>query len=136
MNVKEMKNILLIGIIILFNSCSKEKREEQMTADLSREWKVVKYELNGFDETSTFDALYPNYWIDFRAEGTYTEYYMIYGITVPVDGNWEFQNDLEDAQLVDPNRTRLYHIIELSSDKLTVEDTYTADDDVFYLEPK
>ena len=136
MNVKEMKNILLIGIVILFNSCSKEKREEQMTADLSREWKVVKYELNGFDETSTFDALYPNYWIDFRAEGTYTEYYMIYGITVPVDGTWEFQNDLEDAQLVDPNRTRLYHIIELSSDKLTVEDTYTADDDVFYLEPK
>lgn len=131
-----MKNILLIGVVILFNSCSKEKREEQMTTDLSREWKVVKYELNGFDETSTFDALYPNYWIDFRAEGTYTEYYMVYGITIPVDGSWEFQNDLEDAQLVDPNRTRLYHIIELSSDKLTVEDTYTADDDVFYLEPK
>lgn len=131
-----MRNIILIGIVILFNSCSQDKKEEQMTTDLSREWKVVKYELNGFDETSTFDALYPNYWIDFRAEGTYTEYYMIYGITVPVDGNWEFQNDLEDAQLVDPNRTRLYHIIELSDDKLTVEDTYTADDDVFYLEPK
>lgn len=131
-----MKNILLIGIIILFTSCSQDKKEEQMTTDLSREWKVVKYELNGFDETSTFDALYPNYWIDFRAEGTYTEYYMIYGITVPINGNWEFQNDLEDAQLVDPDRTRLYHIIELSSDKLTVEDTYTADDDVFYLEPK
>lgn len=131
-----MRNIILIGIVILFNSCSQDKKEEQMTTDLSREWKVVKYELNGFDETSTFDALYPNYWIDFRAEGTYTEYYMIYGITVPINGNWEFQNDLEDAQLVDPNRTRLYHIIELSDDKLTVEDTYTADDDVFYLEPK
>jgi hypothetical protein len=134
--MKKIKNILLIGIAILFNSCSKEKREEQMTTDLSREWKVVKYELNGFDETSTFDALYPNYWIDFRSEGTYTEYYLVFGITVPVNGNWEFQNDLEDAQLTDPDRTRLYHIIELSDDKLTVEDTYTAEDDVFYLEPK
>ncbi len=134
--MKKMKNILLTGIVFLFNACSQDKKEEQMTSDLSREWKVVKYELNGFDETATFDALYPNYWIDFRAEGTYTEYYLVYGITVPVNGNWEFQNDLEDAQLVDPNRTRLYHIVELSENKLTVEDTYTADDDVFYLEPK
>lgn len=127
---------LSAGMILFFASCSKDKKEDQLTADLSRDWEVVKYEVNGFDETSTFDALYPNYRIDFSSDGTYTEYYLVYGITVPVDGNWEFQNDLADIQLVDPNRTRLYHIVELKSDELTVEDSYTAEDDVFYLEPK
>lgn len=133
-----MKQIVFLSIaILLFASCSKDDNNgPSMTDNLSRQWEVVKYEVNGFDETATFESLFPEYSIDFNTDGTYTEYYLVFGTQVPVNGTWTFLNNNVNIQLVDPNQTRLYQIVELSSAKLTVEDANTPEDDVYYLEPK
>jgi hypothetical protein len=129
--------VILLFAMVAICSCKKDEETQlSMTDELSRQWEVVKYEVNGSDETATFESLFPEYSVDFNSDGTYTEYYFVLGVLVPVNGTWLFMNNNTEIQMTDPDQTRLYHIMKLTTTELTVEDANTAAEDIFYLQPK
>ena len=134
-----MKNLLfaITAGCLFFIACKKDDVTEiSKTEKLSREWVVVKFEVNGFDQTGVFEALFPEYSVDFNANGTYTEYYLISGTMVPVPGTWVFLNNDTQIQMTDASQIRLYNIVVLSTTNLQVDNADNTDDDFYFLEPK
>lgn len=127
--------VLFAAITFALTSCH-DNRLENYTNDISRDWQLVKYVLNNGDSTYYYTSFVAGYTITFTAEGFYTESYTYFGTPVTISGAYNFQDNFNQLVLSDEDSTRVYDIIELSQQKLTIELINTPDDeDIFYLEP-
>ncbi len=116
-------------------SACHDYRLENATSDISRNWLLIKYELNNGDSTYWYGTMVTNRTLSFTAEGTYTESYNYFGIPVSTAGFYNFQDNVNQLVLSDEDTTMVYNIIELTSHKLTIELINSDDDDVFFYEP-
>jgi hypothetical protein len=120
--------------MITFASCHQYRLDNAMT-DIVRDWQLVKYELNDGDSTSYFTSFVSGYTITFTADGFYTESFTYFGTPVSVGGAFNFQNNLNELVLSDADTTRVFEVIELVPQRLTIELINTPDDeDIYYLE--
>ena len=126
--------ILIASISILFISCQ-DYRIENATSDISRNWLLIKYELNNGDSTIWYSTMITNHTLSFTAEGTYTESYNYFGTPVSAGGFYNFQDNATQLVLSDEDTTFVFKIVDLTPHKLTIELINSYDDDVFYYEP-
>jgi hypothetical protein len=123
----------LLAFCFILVSCEKQRLNDATHA-ISDTWQVVKYEINGSEQTDYFLSVYTDYRITFSENGSFTEQYYNFGSAVVINGTWLLQNNVNELKLVDSTGTRIYDIIELNGARLTIELTGFTDVEVFYLE--
>jgi len=127
--------ILIVSISLALGSCH-DYRLENATSDISRSWYLVKYELNNGDSTFYFTSMITNYTITFTTEGAYTESFEYYGTPVTINGYYVFQDNISELVLSDEDTTRVFDVVNLTTNHLTIELMNTPDDDdIYFLEP-
>lgn len=126
----------IIAVCIFLQSCEKEKIETH-TRYLSGEWKLTKKEINGVNSTDDFNTYFQNYSITFFEQGNFNETYNFLGAALTtIEGTWLFQNHVNELKLADVSQTRLYNIIKLTADDLTIQLLSGVDKEVYYLDKK
>ena len=134
-NCRKINLVFIAALSVALSSCH-DHRLENKTFDISRGWYLAKYELNNGDSTLYYGTIISGYNITFTEAGTYSESYLYFGVPVASNGFYYFQDNLAQLVISDEDTTRVYDIIELSPQHLTIELVNTPDDkDVFFLEP-
>ncbi len=114
MNVmKKISWMCLMTMMIILTACSKD--DENSKADLVGKWYFDSYATN----ISWADDLQKGDWVEFKADGTYIEYYAQYKDSV--QGKWKLSNNQLVIYGCDDNALNVtYQVKELSSKNLTL----------------
>jgi len=106
--------LLFISGLLIFTSCSKDKSTERK---INGEYEMDKYSINGFEATGFFHSLFPQWKINLKKAGGFTE---TFG-NITVNGTWNVTDKGEKLTLVQNNgETRVYTIVDHDKKSLEV----------------
>ncbi|MBL4586525.1 MAG: hypothetical protein JKX84_05665 [Flavobacteriales bacterium] len=88
--------------------------------------------------TASFANNFGNYRIGLDGDGRFTETYNPFngGISVTINGTWEFSDGINKFTLIDNNQTRVYRIDDLSESNLNVTDLGSTNSTELQLVPE
>lgn len=129
-----MRKILLILFIIGLSTSCENIRVDQAIEHISRTWSVYKYEIDGYDQTPLFTSAYSNYNIVFTDTSDYTESYIFLGTPVTITGIYIFSDKANILTLSDEFQSRVYNVLTLTNNEMTLEDRNAENNQVYYFE--
>ncbi len=125
---------ILILSVFIFSSCEKDKVSEA-TRNISQQWKLLLYEIDGVNQTDQFKQQHDDYTILFDDNGVYTEIYVTAGGVTNITGTWIFLNGISEIKLIDNSQTRIFEIVEIELKTLTIEYNGNGVSEMFYFVP-
>ncbi len=125
---------ILILSVFIFSSCEKDKVSEA-TRNISQQWKLLLYEIDGVNQTDQFKQQHDDYTILFDDNGVYTEIYVTAGGETNITGTWIFLNGISEIKLIDNSQTRIFEIVEIELKTLTIEYNGNGVSEMFYFVP-
>jgi hypothetical protein len=129
-----MRKAMLILLIIGFSTSCGNIRVDNSIAYISRTWSVYKYEIDGYDQTPLFTAAYSFYNITFTDTSDYTENYTFLGTPVTITGIYIFSDKGNILTLSDEFQSRVYNVLTLTNNEMTLEDRNAENNQVYYFE--
>ncbi|HMU68770.1 MAG TPA: hypothetical protein PK511_08840 [Chitinophagales bacterium] len=127
------KLILIIAVIISFTSCDNFKESEAIE-HITRTWTVYKYEVDGYDQTPLFVATYGTYTLVCEKDQDYTETYTVGATPVTITGIYIFSDGDNILTLSDEFQSRVFNVLTLTNNEMTLEDRNADTNQVYYLE--
>jgi len=125
---------MLILCIVSFSTSCGDVRIDQAIDHISRTWSVYKYEIDGYDQTPLFTAAYSAYNITFTDTSDYTENYTFLGTPLSITGIYIFSDKGNILTLSDEFQSRVYNVLTLSNNEMTLEDRNAENNQVYYFE--
>lgn len=128
------KLFICMGILLSVNSC--DRINENAAIDhISRTWTVYKFEIDGYDQTPLFTSEYTSYSLFCERSQDYTESYVLFGGTpVTITGIYIFSDGDNILTLSDEFQSRVFNVLTLTNNEMTLEDRNAESNEVYYLE--
>jgi len=131
---KNMRKILTIVILLLYVTACNNFNENAAVDHISRTWTVYKFEVNGYDQTPLFTATYGSYQLICERDRDYTESYVFLGDPKSITGIYIFSDGDDILTLSDEFQSRVYNVLTLTNNEMTLEDRNSDSNNVYYLE--
>lgn len=127
---------LLISICILCYATSCDNVNENAAIDhISRTWTVYKFEIDGYDQTPLFTSEFGSYSLFCERNQDYTESYILFGVTsVTITGLYIFSDGDDILTLSDEFESRVFNVLTLTNNEMTLEDRNADNNQVYYFE--
>jgi WD40 repeat protein len=129
-----MRKFVIIICLIAFSTSCEDIRVDQGIDHISRKWSVYKFEIDGYDQTPLYTSTYVDYNITFTDTLTYTENYTYLGTPLSIDGIYIFSDKASILTLSDEFQSRVYNILTLTNNEMTLEDRNSDVNQVYYFE--
>ncbi len=137
MNIEKatMRELLMCIVILLtVNSCDRVN-ENAAIDHISRTWTVYKFEIDGYDQTPLFTSQFATYSLFCERSQDYTESYVEFGVTpVTINGIYIFSDGDDILTLSDEFQSRVYNVLTLTNNEMTLEDRNADNNEVYFLE--
>lgn len=133
MGINMRKIFMIVFLVGLASSCE-DIRVDQATEHISRAWSVYKFEIDGYDQTPLFTSTYLNYNITFTDTSDYTETYNLGATPVSITGIYIFSDKASILTLSDEFQSRVFNILTLTNNEMTLEDRNAETNQVYYFE--
>ncbi len=129
-----MRKLVLIFCLIAFSTSCEDLRIDQAVEHISRTWSVYKFEIDGYDQTPLFTSTYLSYNITFTDTLDYTENYTFLGSPVSITGIYIFSDKAGILTLSDEFQSRVFNVLTLTNNEMTLEDRNSDTNQVYYFE--
>ena len=130
-----MRKLLLFICILGYTASCDTVNEHEAIDHISRTWTVYKYEINGYDQTPLFTAKFGSYGLICERDQDYTESYLLFGtLPVTITGIYIFSDGENILTLSDEFQSRVYNVLTLTNNEMTLEDRNSDTNYVYYFE--
>ena len=129
-----MRKLVLIFCLIAFSTSCEDIRIDKAVEHISRTWSVYKFEIDGYDQTPLFTSTYVSYNITFTDTSDYTENYTFLGSPLSITGIYIFSDKAGILTLSDEFQSRVFNVLTLTNNEMTLEDRNSDTNQVYYFE--
>lgn len=129
-----MRKLLLVICVLCYATSCDRFNENQGIEKISRVWTVYKFEIDGYDQTPLFTAMYGTYTLTCEKSQDYTETYTLFGSPTTITGLYIFSDGDDILTLSDEFQSRVYNVLTLTNNEMTLEDRNSDTNNVYYLE--
>lgn len=130
-----MRKLLMCICILGYTASCDKINENEAIEHISRSWTVYKYEIDGYDQTPLFTAEFVTYSLICERDQDYTESYLLFGTTpVTITGLYIFSDGDDILTLSDEFQSRVFNVLTLTNNEMTLEDRNSDTNQVYYFE--
>jgi len=129
-----MRKWLLVILVLCYTTSCEKFNENQGIEKISRVWTVYKFEIDGYDQTPLFTSTYGTLTLTCEKDQDYTESYTFLGTPTTITGIYIFSDGDDILTLSDEFQSRVFNVLTLTNNEMTLEDRNSDTNNVYYFE--